>query len=77
MNKEDLDKILNSAGPVIQSAFEADMTAKTLLKHYVKTIAELTGKNKDEINSELDTIYQEVKKEKMKKIEKNNEDEKN
>ncbi|MGB3179905.1 MAG: hypothetical protein WBB45_00840 [Cyclobacteriaceae bacterium] len=56
--------------PFVQLTVEANIWSQTIARHYIKTIAELTGKPVEEIKAEVDAIQQEVRGEMAEKISK-------
>lgn len=57
MNKD----ILEGFKPFVQLTVEANIWSQTIARHYIKTIAELTGKPVEEIQAEIDVIQKEVR----------------
>ncbi|WP_298903190.1 hypothetical protein [uncultured Psychroserpens sp.] len=72
MNKENIEKLLSSVQPIITMVAESNIQVKTLTKHYIKTICELTNKTEKEVLKELTEIHNEIKKNELDKLEKNN-----
>lgn len=69
MNKEDIEELMKSVEPIITMAAESDMQTKALIKHYIQTVSELTGKSEKDITAELEEIHSKVKEQELKKIE--------
>ncbi len=67
MNAEDFIKGFE---PVMKMAVESDIWVKTIARHYKKTISELTGKSEEAIKDELNVIFEEIKEEQIKNIQK-------
>ena len=68
MNKEDIEKLMKSVEPILTMAAESNIQVKTLTKHYVQTISQLTNKSEDEIMVELNEIHSEIKEKEISKI---------
>ncbi len=67
MNVEDIAKGFE---PVMKMAAESNLWVKTLMRHYRKSMSELTGKSEDSIIGELNELFEEVKEEQVNKIKK-------
>lgn len=72
MNKESIEKLMKSVGPIITMAAESNIQVKTLTKHYIKSISELMNKSEDDILAELNEIQLEVKQKEIDKMENGN-----
>ena len=68
MNKEDIENLMKSVEPILIMTTESNIQVKTLTKHYVRTISQLTNKSEDEIMIELNEIHSEVKEKEINKI---------
>lgn len=68
MNKEDIEKLMKSVEPILTMTAESNIQVKTLTKHYVRTISQLTNKSEDEIVVELNEIHSEIKEKEISKI---------
>ena len=66
----DTDKFIKGLEPVMKMAAESHIWSKTLMRHYIKTISELTGKSEKKIKEEINEIFSEVKEESINKIKK-------
>lgn len=65
MNSEDLIKFIS---PIAEMAGKGAIVAQALMKHYVKTISNLTGKPVDEIQSELSELIKEIQEKEAEKL---------
>ncbi|MFA0960484.1 hypothetical protein AB9P05_01630 [Roseivirga sp. BDSF3-8] len=61
--------VLEGFKPFVQLTVEANIWSQTIARHYIKTVAELTGKSIEEIKAEIDVIQREVKEELSQKME--------
>jgi RNase P subunit RPR2 len=65
-----LENLIEAFEPMAKISMESSLWVKTLRKHYIKTISEISGKTEVEIIDELNVIYEQVKAETKKEFEK-------
>ncbi len=56
-----MENLKEALEPISRVLVEAHLASSVLLKHYVKTISELTGKSEQSIKDELNALQEEEK----------------
>jgi hypothetical protein len=64
------EKFIEGLEPLFKMSVDSNLWVKTLARHYIKTISDLTGKSEEEIKSEMNDILAEVKAETEENIKK-------
>jgi hypothetical protein len=59
----DSDNLGEKLRPVLKLATDTNLLTNAMLRHYIETISSLTGKDKAEIQKELEKHYQEYRSE--------------
>lgn len=55
------EKFIEGLEPLFKMTVDSNLWVKTLSRHYIKTISELTGKTEEEISAEMTEIFTKVK----------------
>jgi len=55
------EKFVEGLEPLFRMTVDSNLWVKTISRHYIKTISELTGKTEGEIKSEMNDILIKVK----------------
>jgi len=64
------EKFIEGLEPLFRMTVDSNLWVKTISRHYIKTISELTGKTEEEIKSEMNDILIKVKAETEESIKK-------
>jgi uncharacterized protein with PIN domain len=57
----DSDNLAETLQPVLKLATDTNLLTNAILRHYIETISSLTGKEKAEIQKELEKHFQDYK----------------
>jgi hypothetical protein len=55
------EKFIEGLQPLFKMTVDSNLWVKTLSRHYIKTISDLTGKSEEEIKNEMNDILSKIK----------------